>query len=651
MRGRVRRSVLFSVCGLPLLVLSACGGGGGPAAGPSTASASRSGPAAAGRASNGGSSGSAASAGHTSGTGHTPTAAVGLVKSLDALDFVSPQRGFAAGSGAILATRDGGRSWSRQYRGRLRIRALDFSGPRHGWAVASGALLRTSDGGGVWRRAAEPPQPLSAVAFTSATTGFGVAGSSLYRTVDAAKTWTRAKVPGPVQAVCFGGARRGWAAGGTALYRTVDGGAAWSLADRLQVTVPAGARWQLACAGPAHVWGAIVLGAAMSQESYVAVESSDGGATWHMPLAREAVGRMSGIAPYLGAFGLASGGGSVWFTGLCPACGMGSASVAVSTDGGRSWARHAIAGLHVVPTAVATGAAGQAWIAVTQGGGGRVLTTTNGGRSWTQQYPAAVTPALGIDMLSRSLGYGLGTLGDAARVLRTTDGGRRWTQVGTLPGAPASGGLGGAAPLPAMPLSFWDARGGYAVTPGGALWRTSDGGRSWTPVSAGLRSVGSVAFVGDGRYGCAGSPLLGHLRGTTDGGRTWVAVRGGSRGGWTGALACALRLQGAPAWKGLLAGAGAVPPAGPAPALLVAATGTPGYGWIWNGGTLRRTVDGGRTWTALPQKTASRGFGVQGLSFADAAHGWLITPGGRLLTTSDGGLHWRPLTPAATGHG
>ena len=98
------------------------------------------------------------------------------VDGLDAVAFPSTSRGWAAGRGAIIATTDGGATWTQQYKGRADIRSLAFADEQHGWAVASTSLLRTTDGGATWSPAAEPEGlVLTSVTFTSADEGWGIA--------------------------------------------------------------------------------------------------------------------------------------------------------------------------------------------------------------------------------------------------------------------------------------------------------------------------------------------------------------------------------------------------------------------------------------------------------------------------------------------
>src|SRR6185295_3118953 len=98
------------------------------------------------------------------------------VDGLDAVAFPSTSRGWAGGRGAIIATTDGGSTWTQQYQGRADIRSLAFADEQHGWAVASTSLLRTTDGGVTWSRVAEPEGLLlTSVTFTGADVGWGIA--------------------------------------------------------------------------------------------------------------------------------------------------------------------------------------------------------------------------------------------------------------------------------------------------------------------------------------------------------------------------------------------------------------------------------------------------------------------------------------------
>jgi hypothetical protein len=85
-----------------------------------------------------------------------PVATAGYIGGMDAVAFADGLHGWAAGDG-ILATADGGRTWTRQYSGHPGIVALDALDAADVWAVGKGSLLRTTDGGHTWTDLGERP--------------------------------------------------------------------------------------------------------------------------------------------------------------------------------------------------------------------------------------------------------------------------------------------------------------------------------------------------------------------------------------------------------------------------------------------------------------------------------------------------------------
>jgi photosystem II stability/assembly factor-like uncharacterized protein len=58
---------------------------------------------------------------------------------------------------------------------------------------------------------------------------------------------------------------------------------------------------------------------------------------------------------------------------------------------------------------------------------------------------------------------------------------------------------------------------------------------------------------------------------------------------------------------------------------------------VGDGGTLRRTTDGGATWTAVDTHTTES---IRDIDFVDAMNGWAVGAGGGVLRTHDGGASW-----------
>jgi photosystem II stability/assembly factor-like uncharacterized protein len=124
------------------------------------------------------------------------------------------------GGGVVLASRDGGASWSLLANSDTNaIGSLVFPTRSRGWAVgSSGRVMESRDGGRTWRlRQTLSRYPLYQIAFASKTDGWIVGGDgTLFRTTDGGVHWTA--VPGllPVaspQAEAFVGPDHGWVVG------------------------------------------------------------------------------------------------------------------------------------------------------------------------------------------------------------------------------------------------------------------------------------------------------------------------------------------------------------------------------------------------------------------------------------------------------
>jgi photosystem II stability/assembly factor-like uncharacterized protein len=71
---------------------------------------------------------------------------------LPGIDFVDASYGWAAGSGAVFATTDGGATWTEQSvpQGTGQLWSVSFADRLHGWACGRGVILGTSNGGSTW---------------------------------------------------------------------------------------------------------------------------------------------------------------------------------------------------------------------------------------------------------------------------------------------------------------------------------------------------------------------------------------------------------------------------------------------------------------------------------------------------------------------
>ncbi|MGE5675452.1 MAG: WD40/YVTN/BNR-like repeat-containing protein [Mycobacterium leprae] len=90
-------------------------------------------------------------------------------------------------------------------------------------------------------------------------------------------------------------------------------------------------------------------------------------------------------------------------------------------------------------------------------------------------------PTEAVAMVDAALGFGLGDRYNSNAILTTRDGGVTWVKVGVLPddGPPWHNSWG----WDARGVSFVNDREGWAVSPGGHLLHTTDGGKQWQPVN------------------------------------------------------------------------------------------------------------------------------------------------------------------------
>lgn len=273
-----------------------------------------------------------------------------------------------------------------------------------------------------------------------------------------------------------------------------------------------------------------------------------------------------------------------------------------TADGGAHWERTlADQGATLRLSIVAPG---QGYVVVADSAGaraGRLLTTEDAGATWHAR--PTPTPVQALCFESRARGW----ISEGTAVWRTDDGGASWTTVFTMPTAAAAGG----GPAPGFRAEL--ACGGDGVvwalfeTPGGmsqvgwALYRTPDAGATWTPLAA------SAQFF----------PATGVPR---------------THGGWS------------------RVGLAAVDQATAYVLGVCAACSLPGTQEL---GTVSLAVsrDAGADWEVLPPVPDLSGpAALQTLpqaSFIGLDNGWLVAASAdrRLWTTRDGGRSWQVQTP------
>lgn len=143
-----------------------------------------------------------------------------------------PTSKHSEGCGVILATADGGLTWSSQITWSTEwLRAVAACDALHAWAVGPrGTIEATRDGGDTWEaQESGCREYLIDVACTSANHAWAV-GEKLVvaATTDGGRTWSRRRACGAWSfATEFSGDLRGWAVGNWGALATTDGGRTW----------------------------------------------------------------------------------------------------------------------------------------------------------------------------------------------------------------------------------------------------------------------------------------------------------------------------------------------------------------------------------------------------------------------------------------
>jgi subtilisin family serine protease/photosystem II stability/assembly factor-like uncharacterized protein len=280
----------------------------------------------------------------------------------------------------------------------------------------------------------------------------------------------------------------------------------------------------------------------------------------------------------------------VWVSG---GSGTGSLPMVLrSTDGGATWLERTgdLSGVDLY--CVCALDANRAWVGT---GNGKIFATTNAGANWVQQsYPSTQSPFIdGIRMFDDGTGYALGDPdGTTGRfiVLKTTDFGGTWAHTLNEPqGATGEAGWNN---------SFWwtDARHGWFGTNKSKVWRTTNGGTTWSSAAIGSANTYGVSF----RDTLTGYAIhdAGYIARSTNGGQTWVGI------------------------------------ATPTTSNITAAATAPGSPAVWvsTAGNLFHSRNEGGAWAteAMYPFIGS----LNHVSFVDTSTGWVVTSYGEVLKYS-----------------
>jgi photosystem II stability/assembly factor-like uncharacterized protein len=506
-------------------------------------------------------------------------------------------------------------------------------------------VFKTSDGGATWAAVnmgltnphirALGIHPAAPDTLYAGTDGWlAGTGGVLFKTTDAGATWTALSVTA-TQFIGFAFDARTpntvYAAADTGLLKTMDGGATWT-----PVVGPLPYSVALSPDDPDTLYVGMSNGV---------MKTSDGGATW--------IPASNGL-PQVQVLTLAldpDARDTVY-------AGMYTSGVFKTTDGGASWvaASNGLPGARVYALALDPTDTGTLYAATSDSG---VFKTTDGGGNWAAVntgLSAGVVLALALHPDTPETVYA-GTHGQG--VFKTANAAETWIRVNAALRAVEVRAL---AFDPATPDTLyaggWGGGGYFAGNTGYGVFKSGDGGASWSTANTGLTSVQVSALAVhpvEPATLYAATALGGGLFKSTDGGASWSLLPTGVTaissvavhpvtpdtiyaGGDSGIL------------KSTDGGAGWTPLGGPSVRALAVHPSNPDlvYKGTWYNGVFKST-DGGANWT--PVNTGLSNPNLLSLTLDRSAPDTLYagTDGGGVFKTTDGGGTWTAVNTGLSG--
>jgi photosystem II stability/assembly factor-like uncharacterized protein len=468
---------------------------------------------------------------------------------LAALSFRDANLGYIfEAAGQVFQTRDGGTRFAakiavpgtRTVGGRAVPTDAQFLTESTGFVSTSdGKIFQTTDGANSWKPVNDTNRAVRAMTFAGGSVGYAVGDGNLFlKTTDGGATWVAKDVgaPGGQNLTAVRCADEKTCAvttqSGAVVGVTTDGGATWAWP-----TPSTDPLFAAALASPTRL-------VAAGQQGSTAY-SDDAGKNF-TPVGGRLVGRFSRVragqvagsafAPGPdGTLGRTVDGGHTWTRGNVatsqdvldvsfPTVNDGYAldvagGVFNTNDGGQTWAT-----LNTGSTARANAVYASSSSVVMVIGPTGVRRSTDSGGSFSAVKGEAVARTLlnGVDRAGSAI-----VAWGPQSVIKSTDKGKTWTTV-LKPGKYIKKGKHKVNRLGVRNVDFTDAGNGFLLDASGRLWRTKNGGKSWTELTGvGTNQARGMSFSSSKKgylvistFGDVRTPT-GFLLRTDDGGATW----------------------------------------------------------------------------------------------------------------------------------
>jgi len=404
--------------------------------------------------------------------------------------FPSPQKGWVVGS-TILHTSDGGQTWVRQGNGNGGY-SVYFVDEKEGWIAWGSRILHTKNGGKNWKvvkidREQVPNRSLQDVQFVNKQEGWivgsyhppvggkrRVVSGIILHTKDGGVNWEILETDVPLYALDFPAENKGWIAGDDNIILHTDDGEKWT-----RQTERAYYYEDVYFLSPKDGW---IVGSSVTPIGWSNIlHTTDSGQTWTELSKLE--GRLSAIHFLNKWEGWAAGtylfhtldGGKNWearserlnlidiyFANSEQGLAIGKDFVNITTDGGKTWARHAMKVKDLPEPKIRDVSflnANEGWAV----SGREILYTEDGGINWKIQKRAQ-RRLLAIHFVNAKHGWAVGYSG---AILHTNDSGKRWKiqDSGVLANL--------------IDVLFLSEEEGWAVGTGGLVLRTKNSGKTW----------------------------------------------------------------------------------------------------------------------------------------------------------------------------